>query len=509
MISPTPRFSRFNTHVFVVGVVCLVATLSGGIFVAARKNEGDLPVVHSAPTVGAPDASAKAKIGKDFGKLPLSFEINKGQADRAVKFLSHGPGYDLFLTAKEAVLGLRKPQTEAKNAREVSVLRLKMIGANAAARVEGRDELPGKVNYFIGNDREKWRRNVPTYRKVHYTDVYPGIDIVYYGNQRELEYDFVIAAGANPKLIRFSVEGAERIRLDKKGNLRLALKHGEVQLNKPFIYQLTDKGSRHEVKGSYVIKGKEIRFNVRGADSSKPLVIDPVLSYSTFLGGTSIDQAFGIAVDAQGSAYITGTTFSIAFPTTPGAFNPNDLEGAFVTKLDPTGSTLVYSTFLSGREHGVVTGGSPFTGATAIAVDSSGNAYVTGSTTDPGFPVVNPLKTSGIFFKTTDAASNWSNNSIGLIEGLSALAVSASNPNTLYAGDSRGVHRSTDAGVTWTLTSTVGLPQFPSIRAIAIDPTNASVVYAGSFGGLFKTTDGGNNWSALNIPEHQRSHYCV
>ena len=499
MISLTPRFSRFNPHMYVVGVVCLATILSGGIFVAAHRNsQGNAPVAH-APNVATPDASTKAKIAKGFGQLPLSFEINKGQTDSSVKFLAHGPGYDLFLTATEAVLGLRKPKTEA-NVREVSVLRLKMIGANAAARVEGRDEMPGKVNYFIGNDPEKWRRNLPTYRKVCYTDVYPGIDIVYYGNQRELEYDFVVAAGANPKLIRFNVEGAERIRLDKKGNLLLALKHGEVQLNKPFIYQLNDEGSRREVKGSYVIKGSEIRFNVRGADAGKPLVIDPVLSYSTYLGGNGIDQALGIAVDAQGSAYITGTSSSIAFPTTPGAFNPNDLEGAFVTKLDPTGSTLVYSTFISGREHGVVTSGSPFTRATAIAVDSSGNAHITGSTTATDFPVVNPLKTSGIFFKTTDAASNWSNNSTGLIEGLSALAVSRSSPNTLYAGDSRGVYRSTDAGATWTITSTVGLPQFPLIRAIAIDPTNASVVYAGSLSGLFKTTDGGNNWNTLNIP---------
>ena len=325
------------------------------------------------------------------------------------------------------------------------MLRLKMIGANAAARVEGQEELPGKLNYFMGNDREKWRRNVPTYRKVRYTDVYPGIDVVYYGNQQELEYDFVVAPGAKPKLIRFSVEGAERIHLDQKGNLLLTLKHGEVRLNKPFIYQLTDNGSRSEVKGSYVIKGNEIRFKVRGADSGKTLVIDPVLSYSTFLGGNHLDQAFGIAIDTQGNAYVTGTTSSNIFPTTPGAFNTSNPNSAFVSKLDPTGSTLIYSTFLSD-------GFSSFT--TAIAVDAAGNAHVTGSTSSSNFPLVNSLKTTGLFFKTTDAALHWNNNNTGLTEELNALAVAPTSPNTIYAGSFRGAYRSTDAGATWTRSST-------------------------------------------------------
>ncbi len=135
-----------------------------------------------------------------------------------------------------------------------------------------------------------------------------GIDVVYYGNQRELEYDFVVAPGANPKVIKFRVEGAERIRLDESGSLLLALKEGEVRLNKPFIYQLAGNGSRNEIKGAYAINGKEISFKVRGFDSDKPLVIDPVLSYSTFLGSTGSEVVQGIAVDSQGSAYVTGFT---------------------------------------------------------------------------------------------------------------------------------------------------------------------------------------------------------
>ena len=489
MISLTPRVSRINHGVFVLAVVCLGTVLAGVVFVGARRNDGEL-LSH---TLIQPDASTKAKIADRFGQLPLSFEINKGQTNEAVRFLSHGPNYDLFLTANEAVLSLQKPRATEKS-REGSVLRLKMIGANATPRIEGRDELPGKVNYFSGNNPNKWRRNIPTYRKVHYKDVYPGIDVVYYGNQQQLEYDFVVAPGANPKLIKFRVEGAQRIRLDKQGNLLLALKDGEVRLNKPFIYQLTGDGSRSEVKGSYQINGNEVRFKVRGADSSKPLVIDPVLSYSTFLGGTGPDEGVSIAVDAQGSAYVTGSTLSPSFPTTPGVFKTSDIAGVFITKLDPTGTTLVYSTRLFSEVGGIIVTGTPFTATTAIAVDSTGNAYVTGSTTDPDLPLINPLKTSGHLFKTTDGALNWTSTSTGLTGTVNALAIAPNNPNTMYAATDDGTFRSGDAGATWTI-----IPDFGPPITIAVDPTNSSVVYFGS-AGLLKSTDGGANRTAVNLP---------
>ena len=503
MFSLTPRFSRINHVVVVLPIACLVTVLAGMIFVAARNNNGELP----AHTLTSADPATKARIAYRFGQLPLSFEANKGQTDQAVKFLSHGPGYDLFLTANEAVLSLRRPQAQKSTQPEIrEALRLKMIGANAVPRIEGRDELPGKVNYFAGNNPQKWRRNVPTYRKVHYADVYPGIDVVYYGNQRELEYDFLIAPGANPKLIKFSVEGAEHIRLDQKGNLLPVLKGGEVRLNKPFIYQLAGDGSRSEVKGSYQINGNEVRFNVRGADSGKPLVIDPVLSYSTFLGGNGDDQAVGIAVDAQGSAYVTGRAGSFNFPTTPGAFKTSNTGGAFITKLDPTGTTLVYSTFLFSEPGGVTVGGTPFTSTTAIAVDSAGNAHVTGLTTDPDFPVVNPLKTSGHLFRTTDGALNWKSTGAGLTGDVRSLAIAPNDPNTMYAatnGDEGATFRSTDAGATWTR-----LPDFGSVITLAVDPTNSSVVYVGSIR-LFKSTDGGISRSVVNLPVIEAGVRCI
>ena len=490
----TPRFSRAHRAVLVVGIVCLLTSFAGMIFVGARNDNSEISAATAVPTA---NASTKARIAERFGKLPLSFEANKGQSDQSVKFLSHGPGYELFLTATDAVLTLRKPQTARTDnkseaeVREGSVIRLRMIGANPTPQIEGQDELPGKINYFTGNNSDKWHRNIPTYRRVYYTNVYPGIDMVYYGNQRELEYDFVVAPGANPKSIRFKVEGAERLRFDKTGNLLLTLQHGEVRLHKPLLYQLTEEGNRREVKGEYVINGNEIRFKVQSFDSAKQLVIDPVLSYATFLGGSTGDQAFGIAVDSQGNAYVTGRAAISGFPTTPGAFKTTSVSGgAFVTKLDPTGSSLVYSTFLSG-----VNGDSV---GTAIAVDPSGNAYVTGSTDADDFPIVNGLKTTSNFFKTTDAAANWNNNSTGLVGDVDAIAVARNAPNIIYAHTFVGNHRSTDAGTTWTKTANEGLTPVGFVTAMAVDPTNSSVVYLCTNNGLFKTSDGGANWSVVS-----------
>ncbi|HEX2270583.1 MAG TPA: SBBP repeat-containing protein, partial [Pyrinomonadaceae bacterium] len=317
-----------------------------------------------------------------------------------------------------------------------------------------------------------------------------------YGNQRELEYDFVVAPGANPKVIRFRIDGADRITLDKTGNLLLALPHGEVKLNKPFIYQLSENGGRNEIKGAYAINGKEITFKVRGFDARKPLVIDPVLSYSTYLGSGGDDIALGIAVDSQGSAYVTGNTGASTFPTTSGAFKTtSNFGGAFVTKLDPTGSSLVYSTYLTGTSAGGSTVGQ------AIAVDSAGNAYVTGVTQSSDFPVVNPLKTSGNFSKTTNGAASWNNNNTGLPGDIQAIAVAPNAAQILYAGTPNGPYRSTDGGATWSKLPTTGAPVFPSPMSMAVSPANSAVVYAGfTNGGLFRTVDSGNTWTTLSLP---------
>ena len=239
-----------SPRAIVVGLLTAVALT---MFVANR-------LVHSAPAdsadpqsrLSAPRTATTAAIADGYGKLPLRFEANEGQTDPQVKFLSRGPGYDFFLTATTAVLTLRKSQSSppdnlsapalAKDSPSISVLRLKMIGANPAARVEGQNELPGKVNYLIGNDPEKWHANIPIYGKVYYKEIYPGVDMVYYGNQRQLEYDFVVAPHANPRAVKFNLEGAQKLRIDGAGDLVITVDRSEVRLRKPVIYQTTDGG---------------------------------------------------------------------------------------------------------------------------------------------------------------------------------------------------------------------------------------------------------------------------
>ncbi len=337
-----------------------------------------------------------------YGKLPLSFEANQGQADPRAKFISRGSGYSLFLTGTEAVLALTRPGVsrarhrlelasttagqEERQATAPAVLRMKLLGANPAPHVSGLEELPGKSNYFIGNDPKKWRTNVANYAKVEYKEIYPGVDLVYHGNQRQLEHDFILAPGANPSGITMELKGADKLSIDSQGDLVLATGGGEVRLQKPVVYQEVD-GARREIAGSYVLKGSHrVGFQLGAYDASRRLVIDPVLSYSTYLGGSGVDIGFGIAVDSSGNAYVTGVTVSTNFPTTTGAFRTTlggGFSPAFVTKLNPTGSALVYSTYLGGS------GGDLGVG---IAVDSSGNAYVTGDTGSTNFPTTNPFQ---------------------------------------------------------------------------------------------------------------------
>jgi hypothetical protein len=382
-------------------LICLLQSLTATLLFS-QPNPAALvnPSERLVPAIGAPQAGPKAQatILNRYGKLPLSFEANQGQSDPRVKFLSRGTGYSLFLTSNEAVLALQPSAPspagsgQAMNVHrppvshrpsEGAVLRMNLLNANPKTEVSGQDELPGKSNYFIGNDPKKWHTSVRQFAKVRYQNVYPGVDLVYYGNQQELEYDFVLQPGASPQAIRLGIVGAKRLRLEH-GDLVLTSAGGDVHLRSPNVYQEAS-GVRQKVHGGYVIKNRnEVGFEVAAYDQRRALVIDPVLAYSTYLGGSGFDQGVGIAVDAAGNAYVTGTTVSNDFPT-KNAIQPAYAGGAdaFVTKINADGSALVYSTYLGGSLQ-------DFGGG--IAVDTAGNAYVTGRTESADFPIKNAIQ---------------------------------------------------------------------------------------------------------------------
>ncbi len=344
---------------------------------------------------GRPSASMAAHLLE----FPLSFVPNVGQMagdfGHQVDFFSAGRGYSLFLTSSQAVLAMRTDARRGERGRRpgakgtapevrTAVLRMKLENANPQAGASGMDELPGKSNYFIGNNPGRWRTDVPTYARVKYQNVYPGVDLTFYGNQSHLEFDFAVAPQADPGRIKLALEGATRLTTNAQGDLIVEIGGGTVRFHKPVIYQPAttsgrDRSARRYVDGSYLLNSKgRVSFKVSDYDKSKPLIIDPMLSYSTFLGGTGDDSGNGIALDSSGNAYITGTTASVDFPTqSPISASLAGSTDAFVAKLNPSGSALVYSTYL---------GGNQLDQGNAIAVDSSGDVFVAGSTASGDFP---------------------------------------------------------------------------------------------------------------------------
>ena len=348
------------------------------------------------------DAALRTFFGDAAARLPLLFEANRGQTHAKVDFLSRGGGYTAFFTPSEAVFVLNQHTSGAKETDHLAtlptasdappagalVLRLQLLGANPAPAAVGLEELPGVSNYFIGNDPAQWRTGVPSYARVLYRDVYPGIDLVYYGSLLEMEYDFIVAPGADPSAILLRYEGAERLSLDPQGNLVLQIQDRRVTSKAPFLYQQTDGGKR-AIPGGYILHDSgQVSFWVGAYDPSRPLVIDPVWTYSTPLGGSGADVGYGIGVDASGNVYVAGETNSTDFPTTS-LFQASNAGSSdvFVTKLNAAGSAVVYSTYVGGS--------GTFDLARGMAIDSSGNVYVTGHTSSNDFPT-----TTGVFQTT-------------------------------------------------------------------------------------------------------------
>jgi hypothetical protein len=385
-----------------------VAATAGVVFylgspVHAAKAAGTQPVARQA-------ISSKAKAISQSMSLPLFFEANQGQSDPQVKFLARGSGYGLFLTEDEAVLQLRHASPGAQHlstssrfsvasSQPSSVIRMHLDGANSSARVSGASPLPGKSNYFVGNDPSQWRQNIPQFGRVQYQAVYPGIDLVYYGNQGQLEYDFRVAPGADPSQIALSFTGASARIISgnsaDSGDLILATSDGDVRFHAPRIYQpATSARGSERGYAERIVAGKfrqladnRIAFTLGDYDRSRELVIDPTLSYSTYIGGAGTESAVQVAVDSAGLIYLAGSTSSAYFfPAPINVNNPpiqNTLKGTaniFVAVINPTqpaNEQLVYATYL---------GGSGIDTLAGIAVDSAFSIYLAGSTTSSNFP---------------------------------------------------------------------------------------------------------------------------
>jgi hypothetical protein len=388
----------------VSSVVCLAVVLSLACGLVAKRvvhvrnaGRGDTA---GAATVAVPvraNFKSGSEVVTEYGKLPLAFEPNLGQANPEAKFLARGAGYELFLTPEESVFVLNaggkksvidqkksglKPRASSHGA---AVLRMRLLGSNKNPVLTAQNELPGKSNYLSGKNPENWRTNVPNYRSVREQGVFPGIDLVYYGTQGQLEYDLMVAPGADPKVIRFAVDGASKLSVSSDGDLLLGIADGEVRFHKPFAYQ-KDGSAKTVVAANYVLEGKDrVAFKLGNYDSRRELVIDPILSYSTYLGGSNIDGANAIAVAPDHTAFIAGGTFSTDFPTAgthplqPNHGGPDDFsKDAFVAKLSADGQTVLYATYLGGKNQDFANG---------LAVDNVGDAYVVGTTLSPDFPV--------------------------------------------------------------------------------------------------------------------------
>lgn len=334
-----------------------------------------------------------SRIRETFNAMPLAFESNQGQTDSQVKYVARGNGYTVFLTSDETVFDLhsssgspatsranRNPAAQASSAHDSSsAIRLRLAGGNRQAQIAATDPLPGRSNYFIGSDASKWQKNVPQFARVSYSDVYPGVNLAYYGAQHQLEFDFVVAPHADPTPIRLAVAGADRIATDASGNLILSSTAGDVTLHKPVAYQ-QNNGNREAVAASFVLSANhQVGIALGNYDRSRELVIDPAVTYATYLGGLAEDDANAVTNDTSGHAYVTGQTKSLNFPTTTGSQSTSNAGGfdVFVTKLSPDGSTLVYSTYV---------GGSGDDSGNGIVLDSGGNAFVAGGTTSTDFP---------------------------------------------------------------------------------------------------------------------------
>ncbi|TLD43181.1 MAG: Cell surface protein [Candidatus Jettenia ecosi] len=409
------------------------------------------------------DEAVKAKAEENYGKLPLYFIRNDGQADEKVRFYERGIGHTTSFTPKGVYLSLapasqsplshestqfspsykftnsppstefpsshpftkspfskggqrgitkdnspHNPQKETRtnqfvHATQPETIKLIPLGANKDPLIipEGLQE--AKVNYFIDKNPEDWKTNISTYQAILYKDIYQDIDMRFYGNNRQLEYDIIVKPGANPSWVQLSYQGIEDLKVTEEGDLEIGLKDGKLIQKRPYVYQEIE-GKRVERKGEFKVSRLESKvqnlkhktrnskhfiyaFQVASYDKRYPLVIDPILEYSTYLGGSGLDSGRGIAVDTAGNVYVTGGTYSFDFPTANALDKKGNKEGdVFITKMNAAGTSLIYSTYLGGNDGGEYGAG--------IAVDAARNVYIVGNTTSFYFPTFNAFDES-------------------------------------------------------------------------------------------------------------------
>ena len=453
---------------------------------------------------------SKLQLSRSYGALPLSFEENQGQAGKDVKYLVHGSGYSIRFEDSGAALLLVKrdrpggnrsfqkrntPATPQATTPMPDVLQLRLIGLDSHEAVSGEARLPGTVNYFMGNDPAKWLSGIPTYERVKYSGVYPGIDLTYYGNQRRLEFDFEVAPGADPRSIRLCFDGARDLRLDKNGNLTITTAHGQIGFEKPIIYQPSGGNGRQAVEGAFrVVSQRTIEFRIGRYDHAKPLVIDPILSYSTYIGA---GYATSIAVDQNGEAYVTGVA-NLDFPTTPGSFQPVGVPSTsyspcdyfpecgkpFVAKFNSTGTALLYSTFISG---------SGIDAANGIVLDSNGDAFVVGTTSSTNFPITaGAFQTNNNASQTAGFVTELNSTGTSLVystylggstyTSVNTVAVDASG-NAYVAGNTVDANYPTTAAAYDVVQPTKAAPNSNSAFITKLNPTGSALIYSTYLGG--------------------------
>lgn len=429
------------------------------------------------------------------GATPLSFEPNQGQTDPQVKFLARGSSYELFLTSDEAVLKLQ-PSSRKTQSAITQAIRMRLLGASPAAELAASGELKAKSNYLMGNDPSRWHTQVPHFARVKYDQVYPGIDLVYYGNQGRLEYDFNVAPGADPKAIALSFTGQEYLAVDRSGDLLIQTAHGTVRFQSPISYQQIE-GQKRLVKSRYVLTAdNHVGFAVGDYDHSQPLVIDPTLNYSSYLGGSGQEScaAFtgttnpgcpAIAVDAGLNYYVAGSTNSPTFPgTTATSFQQTLAAGAtanvFVSKFD-LGNNLLVTTYLGGNGTDTTAG---------VAADLAGNIYVGGTTTSTNFPTQNGFNAGPTVGGPHVFVSELKPDGSGLLYS-TYLAGSGADTASGFAIDGKGA--AFVMGITNSVSANPpGAPNFPT-TANALQPNPLSTTTPQFFVSKIDTTKAGSS----------------